>query len=386
MALDASKKIKTKFGERVDFKNFIIDSDEGKRFNVTTSTNVFVNGQLLPIEIWLDQGKFENYIREIVGEKYEMGEEVNKHEAYDVVIIGGGPAGLTAGIYCARARLRTVLLEGRTLGGQVATTDRIENYSGFIDVSGTELIKNMENQAKRFGLEIQTFKRVEKIALNGSIKEVYSGNDIYSASAIILAAGLSTTELGLPEEAQLRGKGVSYCAVCDANFFQGKRVAVVGGGDTAIEDAIYLSKIAAQVFVVHRRDELRAAKILQERAFCNEKIAFLWSHTVKGIIGKDVVQGVILNDLKTGNQTKLDLDGLFVAIGSRPYTDFLKDLVTLDEQGYVLVNDKMETSVLGVFAAGDIRVTPLRQVATAVGDGAIAAISAERYLREKMCK
>jgi thioredoxin reductase (NADPH) len=325
-------------------------------------------------------------VQEIIGEKEEILKEIVKHEKYDVVIIGGGPAGLTAGIYCARARLRTVLLEGAGLGGQVAMTEKIENYPGFLGDSGAELISNMEKQAREFGLEIQTFKMVTEVRTDGLLKEVYAGNDLYPCHAVILATGLKTAELNLPRESHFRGGGVSYCAICDANFFNGKSVAVVGGGDTAVEDAIYLSKFASQVFVIHRRDELRAAKILQETAFCTERITFLWSHIVQDLIGTNVLDGLILQDLKTGNEIKLDVDGLFVAIGSRPYTGFLENLVALDDQGFVKVNDRMETSVPGVFAAGDIRVTPLRQVSTAVGDGAIAAISSERFLSEIKAK
>ena len=303
-----------------------------------------------------------------------------------MVIIGGGPAGLTAGIYCARARLKTILLEGVGLGGQVAVTDKIENYPGFIGASGVELVTNMERQAREFGLQIQTFKMVTKVMLDGLLKEVYAGNDLYPCHAVILATGLKRAELNLPGETRFKGKGVSYCAICDANFFNGKRVAVVGGGDTAVEDAVYLSKFASQVFVIHRRNELRAAKIVQETAFCTERITFFWSYIVQGLIGNNLLEGVILQDLKTGNEIKLDVDGLFVAIGSRPYTGFLENLVALDAQGFVKVNARMETSAPGIFAAGDIRVTPLRQVSTAVGDGAIAGISAERFLSEIKAK
>lgn len=359
-----------------------LDSEEGKTFNVTTSTNVFVNGELLPINTWLDEEKFGQHIQKLIGEKQETPKEIVRHGEYDVVIIGGGPAGLTSGIYCARARLKTLLLEAARLGGQVAMTDKIENYPGFIADSGAQLISNMENQARQFGLEIQTFKMVIQVKADGLLKEVCAGNEVYPCHAVILATGLKKAELSLPRESHFKGRGVSYCAICDANFFNGKSVAVVGGGDTAVEDAIYLSKFASKVFVIHRRDELRAAKILQETALCTEGITFLWSHIVRDLIGNHVLEGVILQDLKTGNESKLDVDGLFVAIGSRPYTGFLQNLVALDQQGFVKVNDRMEASVPGVFAAGDIRVTPLRQVSTAVGDGAIAAISAERFLSE----
>ena len=289
---------------------------------------------------------------------------------------------MTAGIYCARARLKTILLEGASLGGQVAMADKIENYPGYTGESGPELINTMERQARKFGLEIQTFKTVTQIMGDGLLKEVYAGNDLYPCEALILATGLKTSELNLEKEDYFRGKGLSYCAVCDANFFVGKKVAVVGGGDTAAEDALYLSKFASQVFIVHRRDALRAAKILQEAVSCNEKITVLWSHIVQGLVGETVLEGLVLKDLETGNETKLGVDGFFVAIGSRPYTGLIKNLVDLDKQGFIMVNSRMETSYPGIFAAGDIRDTPLRQVSTAVGDGAIAAISAEKFVRE----
>ncbi|MBI5585557.1 MAG: thioredoxin-disulfide reductase [Deltaproteobacteria bacterium] len=301
---------------------------------------------------------------------------------YDVVIVGGGPAGLSAGIYCARARLKTVLLEGANLGGQVTTTDKIENYPGFIEISGMELIGNMEKQARRSGLEIKTFTKVHKLTLEGPNRKVCAGDDIYPCKTIILAGGQKRSGLNLAGEDGFIGKGVSYCAVCDANFFKEKRVAVVGGGDTAIEDANYLSKFASKVFVIHRRSELRATKILQESAFCNNKISILWNHTVEEIIGNNHLESMIIKDVKTGENTKLEVDGLFVAIGSHPHTDIFKNIFAMDEQGYIKVDDKMRTSIPGIFAAGDIRLTPLRQIATAVGDGAIAAISAERYINE----
>jgi thioredoxin reductase (NADPH) len=300
-----------------------------------------------------------------------------------VVIIGGGPAGLTAGLYCARANLETVLLERESLGGQVKTTHNIENYPGFLEGNAVKLIENMEKQARQFGLEIQTFEKVYKVELEGPLKKVYARNKFYSCKAIILACGLDRAELGLPREDELCGKGVSYCAVCEANFYNGKKVAVVGGGDTAIEDAIYLSKFASHVFVIHIFDELQANKVLQEAALCNDRITFVWKHKVEKILGNSRLEGIIIKDLKSKKNTKLDLDGLFIAIGLHPRNDFLSHIVELNEQGYVVVDDIMETSVPGIFAAGDMRNTPLRQVATAVGDGAIAAVSAERYLAWK---
>lgn len=382
MALDAAQKIKRRFKNFVQLQEFTIDSEEGKKFKVSTSTNVFINGQLLPIQIWLDQSKFENHIEELIGANNKIERDIVEHQGYDVVIVGGGPAGLSAGIYCARARLKTLLLEGGSLGGQVATTEKVENYPGVLEISGSELIGNMEKQANLFNLEIKTFNKVHKLFSDGLLKKVYAGDAIYSCKTIIIAGGQKRTALNLPREDEFSGKGVSYCAICDANFFKGKNVAVAGGGDTAIEDAIYLCKFASKVFIIHRRDELRATKILQEAAFCINKISFLWSHTIQELIGNSHLEGIIIKDLKTGDNQTLALGGLFVAVGSHPHTELLKDFVKMDEHGYVIVNDKMETTASGVFAAGDIRATPLRQIATAVGDGAIAAISAERYVTE----
>ncbi|MCL4440066.1 MAG: FAD-dependent oxidoreductase, partial [Firmicutes bacterium] len=222
----------------------------------------------------------------------------------------------------------------------------------------------------------------DRIVLKHADKEVIAGDDVYQCKAVILATGHKNTDLGIPGEEEFRGKGISYCAVCDANYFAGKKVAVVGGGDTAVEEAIYLSKFASRVYIIHRRNELRATKILQEQVLGNEKITIIFNNVIQGFKGSSVLEGLVLKDLRSGVTNDLGVDGLFIAIGSRPNNDFLKNLVALDEQGHITVDSKMETSVPGVFAAGDIRVTSLRQVATAVGDGAMAAISAERFINQ----
>jgi thioredoxin reductase (NADPH) len=382
LALEAARIIKTKFGSLIRLEEFNLDSPEGRAFDVKASSNVFVNGKLIPKDIWSNQNEFTNYIREIAGEKYETNTVINKYEGYDVVIIGGGPAGLSAGIYCARARLKTVLLEAESLGGQIITTEKIENFPGFIGSSSVELIAIMENQARDFGLEIHTLTKVDEIRLNNAHKEVICGNDIFQCKSIILATGHKNAETGISGEDDYRGKGISYCAVCDANFYTDGTVAIVGGGDTAVEEAIYLSKFAAHVYLIHRRGSLRATKILQEQAFANAKISIIYNTVIQGFRGSSALTGLILKDLEGGKITELNVDGLFVAVGSKPNNGFLKNLVELDEQGHIVVDSKMETSVPGIFAAGDIRVTSLRQVATAVGDGAMAAISVERYITE----
>ena len=382
MALEAARVIKSKFGSTIKLEEYTLDSPEGKTFNVKASSNVFVNGTLIPKDIWSNQNVFANYIQGIAGYKFETSAAVNRHEGYDVVIVGGGPAGLSAGIYCARARLKTVMLEAESLGGQIITTDKIENFPGFLGNSSAELISAMENQARGFGLEIRTLTKVDEIRENNAIKEVVCGNDIFECKSVILATGHKNAETGISGENDYRGKGISYCAVCDANFFTGRRVAVVGGGDTAVEEAIYLSKFASHVYLIHRRNSLRATKILQEHAFANEKISIIYNSVIEGFNGGDALTGLILKDLGNGQVSELNVDGLFVAVGSKPNNGFLKSLVELDEQGHIVVDSKMETSVPGIFAAGDIRVTSLRQVATAVGDGAMAAISVERFISE----
>lgn len=299
-----------------------------------------------------------------------------------MVIVGGGPAGLSAGIYCARARLKTVLIEAEALGGQIITTDKIENFPGFKGSSSSELISVMENQAREFGLEIRTLMKADAIRSNNSNQEVVCGDEIFQCRAVVLATGHKTAETGIPREEEYRGKGLSYCAVCDANFFTDRVVAVVGGGDKAVEEAIYLSKFASHVYLIHRRGSLRATKILQEHLFANEKVSIIYNTVIQGFLGDGGLTGLFLKDLERGVVNELKVDGLFVAIGSRPNNDFLRDLVELDAQGHIIVNNKMETSVPGIFAAGDIRVTSLRQVATAVGDGAMAAISVERFISE----
>ena len=386
MALEAARIIKKKFKGVIRCEEFTLDSLEGKAFDVKSSSNVFVNGKLIPKDIWLNENEFTKYIQYILGEEYETNTSFKRHEGYDVVIVGGGPAGLSAGIYCARARLKTLLLEAESLGGQIITTDKIENFPGFMGNSSFELISIMENQAREFGLEIRTLKKVDEIRSIDSQKEVVSGNDIFQCKSVILATGHKNAETGIPGEEEYRGKGISYCAVCDANFFTDRIVAVVGGGDTAVEEAIYLSKFASHVYLVHRRGSLRATRILQEQAGANEKISIIYNTVIQGFRGKNALTGLVLKNVESGNVTELKTDGLFVAVGSRPNNEFLRNLVELDEQGHIAVDSKMETSVPGIFAAGDIRVTSLRQVATAVGDGAMAAISVERFISENEAK
>jgi thioredoxin reductase (NADPH) len=301
---------------------------------------------------------------------------------YDVVIVGGGPAGLTAGIYVARSKLKAILLEKGLPGGQIATTEHIENYPGYTAGAGYELTAIMEEQAKGFGLEI-AMAEVTGVQLGGPEKIITTNQGEYRARTVILAPGSSPRKLDVPGEKEFIGRGVSYCATCDGPFYEGLTVMVVGGGNAAVEEANYLTRFAQKVYIVHRRDALRATKVVQERAFANEKNEILWDSVVAEIRGNETLEQVLIKNVKTGQITPVTVDGLFVYIGFIPNTAFLKGQVEMDEAGYIITNDRMETSVPGVFAAGDCRQKLLRQVVTAAGDGAIAAFAAEKYLEEQ---
>ena len=297
---------------------------------------------------------------------------------YDVVIIGGGPAGLTAGIYVKRAMLNAVLFERMGIGGQIIITDLIENFPGFLEISGADLAAKFEEQARKFGLEMKGMVDVDSIEDKGNIKIIKTTEGDIETKSVIISSGTTPKKLGAKGEIELTGRGVSYCATCDGFFFRDKVVVVIGGGDSAITEAIYLTKMAKKVIVVHRRDELRAEKINQEHAFSNPRISFIWDSVLEEIVGKNIVEKVILRNLKTKATSEVKTDGVFIYVGLIPNTKFAD--VNKDEWGFIIANAKMETSVKGIFVAGDCRVTPLRQIATAVGDGAIAAVSAERYL------
>ncbi len=303
---------------------------------------------------------------------------------YDVIIIGGGPAGLTAGLYTSRARLKSLLIEKGFPGGQVMTTEWVENYPGFEDgVSGAELAGKMEKQAVKFGLEIVQGS-VINVSLDNNIKKVVLENEKqYEAKAVIIATGSNPRPLKIEGEDEFRGRGVSYCATCDGAFFKDSKLAVIGGGDSAVEEGLFLTKFAETVYIVHRRDELRAAKVVQERAFENPKIKLVWDSVPEKIEGDGTgVTAVHIKNVKTGEKSVLDVQGIFIYIGYNPNTAFLKEIIKLDESNYVLANDDMFTSEQGIFVAGDVRKKLLKQIATAVGDGATAAISAEKYIEE----
>jgi len=301
-------------------------------------------------------------------------------KVYDVAIIGGGPAGLSAGLYASRGRLNTVIIEKGKWGGQAATTEELENFPGSIEnPTGPKLTERMREQAKAFGTDFLEGE-VVGFDLNDKIKVLKLKEGEVKAKAIIIATGAQQVNLGVPGEDTFRGKGVSYCATCDADFFTELEVVVVGGGDAAVEEAIYLTKFADKVTIVHRRDQFRAAKSIVEKALANEKIQVMWDSVVEEIYGDGIVEGVKLKNVKTGEITDYRTDGVFIFIGTRPVSEFVKGIVDLDEKGYIITDSEMKTSVEGIFAAGDVRNTPLRQVITAAADGAVAAISAEKYI------
>jgi len=299
---------------------------------------------------------------------------------YDVIIIGGGPAGLTAGLYTARTRLKSLLIEKGMVGGNMVEAGWIDNYPGFPDgISGFELAQLMYQQATKYGLET-LYATVRAIDNQDRKKVVKTTEGDFIAKAVVITGGSERQKLGVPGEKEFTGRGVSYCSTCDAPFFQGKPVAVVGGGNAAVSEALHLSKFAARVTVTHRRDQLRATPILQEKAFAEAKIDFLWHTVVEAIEGKDSVERLKLHNLKTGERSTLSVAGIFVSIGLKPNTDYLKSIVPLDDLGLIITNEKMETEVAGIFAAGDIRHNSIRQVIAASGDGAIAAIQAKEFI------
>ena len=308
---------------------------------------------------------------------------------YDVAILGAGPAGLSAGIYAGRSRLDTVIVEKGQDGGQIAITDDIENYPGQgpEGESGPALIARMTAQAAKFGVE-RVSDVVKEVVVEGPVKKLICGKQTIEAKTLIIATGATAKPIGCKREGEFMGRGVSYCATCDANFFEDFEVYVVGGGDSAIQEALYLTKFARKVTVIHRRDELRAAKSLQERAFANPKIEFMWNTVVEELHGDDILSGMTVKDTKTGELCEIKADeedgmfGLFGFIGYNPKSELVEGKLEL-ENGYIKTDENMHTSVPGVFAAGDIRVKSLRQVITAAADGAIAAVQAEHYIQNQ---
>ncbi|MDY6029160.1 MAG: thioredoxin-disulfide reductase [Acidaminococcaceae bacterium] len=301
---------------------------------------------------------------------------------YDMIVIGGGPGGYTAALYATRAGLDTLVLEMLSAGGQMALTDTIDNYPGFESgVDGFTLGEKMQQGAERFGAKTE-LAQVYSVALETKIKKVDTSEGVFYGKTVVIATGATPRELGLPGEKELIGKGVNYCAACDGMFFKGKAVAVIGGGNTAAEDALLLSRICSKVFVVHRRDTLRATKVYHEQLMKAANVEFKWNSVTEELLRGDKLTGLKLRDVKTGAVSNVECDGVFVSIGRNPATKFLQGQLELDAGGYIVAGESTKTNIPGVFAVGDVRTKPLRQVVTAVADGAVASYYAEEYLAE----
>ncbi|ACB83734.1 thioredoxin-disulfide reductase [Natranaerobius thermophilus] len=308
-----------------------------------------------------------------------MTDQFDRENIYDVAIIGSGPGGLTAAIYATRAGLKVLMIERMAPGGQLLNTEEVDNFPGFPDgTTGVELAQKLEKQARRFGTELKMGEVIET-NLSGSEKMIKTRDEVYKAKSVIIATGESPTELSAPGEQNLKGRGVSYCAICDGAFFKNKNVAVVGGGDSAVESALYLSRLASQVTLIHRRDQLRAVEYLKKRAIDCENLEIKYNTVVKEIQGEQKVESLLVEDVNTQARETLNCQGIFVYVGAHPNTDFLSNQLDL-EDGYLVTSETMETNLKGVFAVGDVRKKELRQIVTAVSDGAIAAFHAEKLL------
>lgn len=297
----------------------------------------------------------------------------------DIIIVGGGPAGLVAALYAGRAQLDALMIEKQFQGGQMVTTNEVENYPGFIDITGSDLANIMYEHAKKFGGTME-YKEVLDIQVDGDVKKVITNTETYEAKVVILSMGAKPKKLGLDRELELGGRGISYCATCDGGFFRNKVVAVVGGGDTAVEDALHLSRIAEKVYLISRSDNLKANKVAQEKLFKTSNVEILWDSAVTNLHGENKLESIEVKNKKNNNIFELKMDGLFVAIGSTPSTELVKNLVELDKNGYIIADENCKTNIEGIFAIGDIRTKSVRQVLTAAADGAVSIYEAEKYL------
>ncbi len=301
-------------------------------------------------------------------------------ESFDVIIVGGGPGGLCAGMYSARANLKTVLLEKLIPGGEIVNTAWVEDYPGFELIGGPELAKKMEDHARKFGLEIRT-EAVLEVYSDGKEKVIKTDQNSYRAKTVIIASGGTPLKLGIPGEFEYAGKGVSYCALCDGAFFKGEVIAVIGGGDAAVEEGTFLTKFGSKIYLIHRRDAFRAQQIIQDRAFANSKVEVLWDTVAEGIVGNEKkVNGIKLKNLKTGEAKTLPVGAVFIFIGFIPNSYIVKDPIQKDKLGYIITNDRMETTIPGLYAIGDVRSQLCKQVTNAVGDATTAAVAAYKYI------
>jgi len=306
---------------------------------------------------------------------------IKENKEYDVIIIGAGPAGMSAAIYAARGNMSTLVLDGEGCGGQMNFTEAIENYPGYSSILGTELSREMFEHSVKFGAEYEE-SNVKEVCDEGLLKKVVCSRSEYLAKAVIIASGARHRALGVPGEKEFGGRGVSYCAICDGAFYEGKEVAVIGGGNSAVEEALFLTHFASKVTIIHRRGELRAEKVLQARALKNEKINIIWNSVVKEIYGSKFVEGLYVENTETKEQTQIPVNGAFIYVGMDPSSAFVKNLGITDESGYIVTDEKMRTKKEGVFAAGDVRQKVLRQVVTAANDGCIAAQEAQHYIEQ----
>jgi len=302
---------------------------------------------------------------------------------YDLLILGGGPAGLTAALYGGRGLLKTAIIDTAVTGGQLTNILEIENYPGFPIISGYDLVEKIEQHADKFNVEKFIMQEITKVDLISPVKTIETAENIFKAKTIIIATGARLMKIGVPGETDFIGRGVSYCAVCDGAFFRDKEVCVIGGGNAAVEEALYLTRFASKVNIIHRRDALRAERIYQERAFANPKVNFIWDTVVTSVNGTNKVESISAQNVKTGEQFEFKTDAVFPYIGYSPNTEFFRDQIQLDSKGFIKTDINLATSCEGVFAAGDVRVSPLRQVVISAADGAISATSAVKYLEEK---
>lgn len=306
-----------------------------------------------------------------------------KEYNYDLLILGGGPAGLTAALYGGRGLLKTAVVDTGVTGGQLTNILEIENYPGFPVIGGYDLVEKIEEHADKFNIDKYIMQEIAKVDLMSPIKTIETAENVFSAKTVIIATGAKLKKIGVPGETELVGRGVSYCAVCDGAFFKDKEICVIGGGNAAVEEAIYLTRFASKVNIIHRRDELRAEKIYQQRAFDNPKINMIWDTVITSINGKDKVESIALQNVKTGETGEMKIDAVFPYIGYEPNTELFAEQISLDSKGFVITDENLSTSAEGVYAAGDVRVSPLRQVITSAADGAISATGAVKYIEEK---